>query len=83
MWSHFDLCIQSNQVEEDLKVTLNAKSVDRMHNYMENFGLHKFLMLICQFYLLVNLLEALAVLNNTKAIINMLTGVFRNVWKSF
>lgn len=79
MWSHFDLLIQSNQVEEDLKVTLNAKSMDRIHYYMDYFGLHKFLMLICQIYLLVNLFQALAVLNNTKAIIKMLTGVFGNV----
>ncbi len=79
MWSHFDLLIQSNQVEEDLKVTLNAKSMDRIHYYMDYYGLHKCLMLICQIYLLVNLFQALAVLNNTKAIIKMLTGVFGNV----
>jgi hypothetical protein len=80
MWSYFDLYIQSNQVEEDLKVILNAKSLDRMHYYMDYFGLHKFLMLICQLYLLVDLIRALALFHNAKAIVTMLTGVFHNLW---
>lgn len=31
MLSYLDLYIESNQVAEDLKVTLDAKSLDRMH----------------------------------------------------
>jgi hypothetical protein len=82
-WSYLDLYIQSTQVAEDLKVTLNAKSLDRMHYYMDYFGLHKFLMLICQLYLLVNLFHSLIVFNNTKAVINMIAGVFKNLWGHF